>query len=73
MIFETTPNCSQFSDILASSNGIVMLCVTNAKYLELLLDAQLPFSEYINYIHLKTVGKVKMLGRLFHMMGGIWD
>ena len=64
MIFGTKHQQYQMSDITASFGSFELERVNSYKYLGIKLDTQLTFSEHIQYMKGKTLGKISALGRL---------
>ena len=64
MIFGTRHSCAQasFENITHETN--IIKRASKVKYLGIQLDPLLNFDEHVDYIKKKTIGKVKLLGRL---------
>ena len=64
MIFGTRPKCDKFSNVELSLAGGTIKQSDCVKYLGLMLDSQLSYANHVEYIRSKTVGKIKLLGRI---------
>ncbi len=68
MIFGTPSQLQLMEDIKVKVGGVEIEKVENYKYLGMKLDCRLTFSDHIAYIKGKTLSKIKLLGRLSHII-----
>ena len=64
MIFGTRNQCSNITFDKLICDGNTISRADKVKYLGIQLDPLLNFDEHVDYIKKKTIGKVKLLGRL---------
>ncbi len=68
MLFGTQPQLTAFQDVTVQHRGIEIKKCQKFKYLGVMLDSRLTFEEHAIYIKLKTIGKIKLLGRIRHII-----
>ncbi len=68
MLFGMHQTCRKYNNVMIRFGDMVIKRVEEAKYLGMMLDPQLTFSAHVNYIHKKTLGKIKLLGRLSYVI-----
>ena len=64
MFFGTHHQLSSTKDIIVENEGCELEWVETVKYLGLKLDSKLTFTAHVDYVRSKTIGKVKLLGRI---------
>ena len=64
VLFGTRPKLQLFNEFSIHINGQPIERVESFKYLGVVVDSKLTFSEYVKYIQSKIVGKIKLLGRV---------
>lgn len=64
MVFCTSQASKRFSGIEVKHDGISLDIKPTAKYLGVVLDSHLRFDAHTNYVKSKTIGKLKLLGRV---------
>ncbi len=64
MIFGTRNSCANITFDHVAFEGNVISRASKVKYLGIQLDPLLSFNAHIDYVKRKTIGKVKLLGRL---------
>ncbi len=69
MVFGTRHTVSQLGDLNVSCNGVNIEIVEKVKYLGIILDRELKFSEHVSYLKQKLIGRTKMLGKLRPIIG----
>ncbi len=68
MLFGTQPQLSTFQDVSVTHRGLVLEKCYKFKYLGVMLDSRLTFEEHAIYMKSKTIGKIKLLGRIRHII-----
>ncbi len=69
MVFGTKHTISQLNDLEISCEGVNIEVVSKTKYLGVILDSELKFTEHVNYLKQKLIGRTKMLGKLHPLIG----
>ena len=64
VVFGTRHTISQLKDLEISCESVNVEVVDKTKYLGVMLDSELKFSEHVNYLKQKLIGRTKMLGKL---------
>ena len=64
LIFGTQPKCNMFKDLELKVNNETIVQSNSVKYLGIKLDSQLTYGSHVEYVRSKTVGKIKLLGRI---------
>ncbi len=68
MLFGTHQTCKKYNNVMIRFGETNIKRVEELKYLGMMLDPQLTFSAHVNYIRKKTLGKIKLLGRLSYVI-----
>ena len=63
MIFATRPKIVNFGNYPLSIDGHHLECVSNFKYLGIILDEVLSFSEHVDHLHSKVSSRLGLLKR----------
>ena len=64
MIFSTPQSSKKFNNIIVKHEEVCLDIKSKTKYLGVVLDSYLNFHEHVEYIKSKTIGKLKLLGRV---------
>ena len=68
MLFGTSHQLHNFEDVSVTHQDTELEKCTKYKYLGIMLDSRLTFEEHVNYIKSKTIGKIRLLGRIRHII-----
>ena len=69
MVFGSRHTLAQLDGISVRHNEAEIELVDKMKYLGIILDPQLKFSEHVSYLKKKLIGRIKMLGKLRPLVG----
>ena len=64
MLFGTRGRCENFENMTINVGQEQLQPCDKVKYLGVILDPQLKFDKHVQYVKSKTVGKIKLLGRI---------
>ena len=68
MLFGTQPQLTMFQDVSVTHRGLALEKCHKFKYLGVMLDSRLTFEEHVTYMKSKTIGKIRLLGRIRHII-----
>ncbi len=68
MIFGTSHQINVIGNLDILYSGVYIEKVNSFKYLGVVLDSRLTFGEHISYLKSKTYSKIKLLGRVRHIL-----
>ena len=68
MLFGTQHQLYNFENVNVIHRGIELEKCNKYKYLGIVLDSRLTFEEHANFIKSKTIGKIRLLGRIRHVI-----
>ena len=69
MVFGTKHTISQLDDLAITCEGVDIEVRKKTKYLGVVLDSELKFTDHVNYLKQKLIGRTKMLGKLRQLIG----
>ena len=69
MVFGSRNSLAQLEGLSIRHDNVEIEGVDKMKYLGIILDPQLKFSEHMTYLKNKLIGRIKMLGRLRPLVG----
>ena len=58
----------QYDQVSVTHRDLELEKFSKCKYLGIMLHSRLTFQEHVNYIKCKTIGKLKLLGRIRHII-----
>ena len=68
MFFGTKPQLTRMENVNVKLENVAIARVTKFKYLGLVLDCSLTFSQHVEYIKSKTFAKIRLLGKLSYIL-----
>ena len=68
MIFDTSNQISNVGKLDLKYGGVYLEQVESFKYLGMVLDSRLIFAEHIDYLNSKTYARIRLLGRVRHIL-----